>query len=201
MKIQAIVFDFGNVLGFFSHRKAAEQLVKLSRRVVSPEDMVRYLFYTKLEPTFEVAGISASQMLAELRQEFDLEGDEETIIRAYVDMFTPNDEICSLIPELQGKAKLLLLSNTNELHYGWFRKQFADVLDRFDVLVASHEARLRKPDPALYHLVQTRANCAGSEIVFVDDMAVNIEAAKGLGWNGIVYGPGVDIRSELGRYL
>ena len=44
----------------------------------------------------------------------------------------------------------MLASNTNVLHAGHFKTQFADVLRHFDALGTSYEAGARKPHPDFY---------------------------------------------------
>ena len=77
-------------------------------------------------------------------------------------MFTPNKAVCDLMPApVKRRYRLLLLSNTNELHSRQFRGQFAEVLDRFDRLFLSHEMGLRKPDPRIYRHCRRLGRRAG----------------------------------------
>lgn len=48
---------------------------------------------------------------------------------------------------------------------------------------ASHLMRLTKPAPDIYRAFEKATGRAGSEILFFDDVADNIEAARGVGWN------------------
>ena len=123
--------------------------------------------------------------------------DDERFDTAYADMFWPNPETCDLIPQLHGRYRLLLLSNTTDLHSRWFRRQFAEVLDHFDALVLSHEIGMRKPSPRIYEHCLSLAGCSASECVFVDDLPANIDAARACGWHGIVYRPGNELRRQL----
>jgi FMN phosphatase YigB (HAD superfamily) len=50
-------------------------------------------------------------------------------------------------------------------------------------IVVSGEEWLAKPDPAIFALACRRAGLAPGELVFVDDVAANIEAARGLGFH------------------
>ena len=197
MSVRVIVFDFGNVIGFFDRYRAAKQLAAYGPPGVSVEEMVRFLFFTDLEPAFESGQLTASHVLAELRRTFGLVGTDEQLGLAHADMFTPNKAVCDLIPLLAGRYTLALLSNTNELHYGHFRVQFADVLDRFDRLFVSHEMGLRKPTPEIYRRVSEWANARPSECLFIDDMPENVEAARACGWLGIVYREGDDLAAGL----
>lgn len=200
MSVRVIVFDFGNVIGFFSRQRAAEQLAAFGPPGVSIEEMTRFIFFTDLEPAFESGQFAGAHVLAELRKAFGLVGTDEQLGRAHADMFTPNGAVCDLIPRLQGRYTLALLSNTNELHYRQFRGQFADVLDRFDRLFVSHEMRIRKPALEIYRRVSEWAKVAPSECLFVDDLPVNVEAARACGWQGIVYREGDDLVAALREF-
>jgi epoxide hydrolase-like predicted phosphatase len=59
--------------------------------------------------------------------------------------------------------------------------------DFVDVVIYSHEVGLAKPDPAIYALTQERLGVSPTEVVFLDDKAANVEAAKHCGWHGILH--------------
>jgi FMN phosphatase YigB (HAD superfamily) len=54
-----------------------------------------------------------------------------------------------------------------------------------DDIVYSHEVGLAKPDPAIYELTASRLGVAGEEIVFLDDVEVNVEGARRAGWHAV----------------
>jgi putative hydrolase of the HAD superfamily len=197
MRITAVVLDFGNVLGFFSHRKAAEQIVRHAPAGVTADDVLSFVVDAELERSFESGLLSSAEVLRRLRRRFGLRGSDEELALAAADMFTPNDEACALVPQMQGRYRLVLLSNTNDLHYRHFRRQFASTLDLFDALVVSHEVGLRKPDPGIYHHARERAGCPAGECLFIDDLPANVEAARACGWQGVVYRRGDDLRRLL----
>lgn len=57
--------------------------------------------------------------------------------------------------------------------------------DLTDDIVYSHEVGLRKPDPAVYALSALRLGVAPQEIVFLDDVEANVEAARSAGWHAV----------------
>jgi putative hydrolase of the HAD superfamily len=195
MSITTIVFDFGNVLGFFSHRKAAEQLAVYSP--LSADDILQRYLDPRLEDDFETGRMSLPAFRDLVRQRCRVTCGDEQLDLAIADMFTRNDEVCALVPALKPRYRLVLLSNTNELHVRHFRRQFADTLQHFDALVFSHEVGLRKPYPEIYTRCCELGACTAAQSLFIDDMAANIDAARARGWQGIVYHPGLDLRREL----
>lgn len=193
--MRTVVFDFGNVLGFFSHLKAAWQLAAYGS--ASPESIAAYLFGGKLEDDYELGRLSSAGLTALVRETYHLHCTDEQFATALGDMFTPNPAVCDLVPCLKPPYRLMLLSNTNEIHARFFCRQFRATLEWFDDLIFSFEVGLRKPDPRIYQLCQQRAGCAPSELVFIDDLPTNVDAALACGWQGIVYRPGDDLRREL----
>jgi len=57
-----------------------------------------------------------------------------------------------------------------------------DFLNEFDQLYVSGELRVVKPDPRIYRIVEDRSGLAPETLLFTDDRADNIAAAKARGW-------------------
>ena len=57
--------------------------------------------------------------------------------------------------------RLVLASNTNELHHDWFDRAFADTLAVFDARVLSYQVGSRKPDRAVLHGMPDRRRVPG----------------------------------------
>jgi putative hydrolase of the HAD superfamily len=59
--------------------------------------------------------------------------------------------------------------------------------DLFDVVVDSGVVGTRKPEPEIYAITLERLGLPGESCVFVDDLEVNVAAARDAGMHGIVY--------------
>ena len=57
----------------------------------------------------------------------------------------------------------------------------------FDVIIYSHEVGLAKPDPQVYALLCDRLNVTPDELVFLDDVPGNVDAACQLGIHGVLH--------------
>jgi len=57
----------------------------------------------------------------------------------------------------------------------------------FDPIIYSHEVGLAKPDPRIFELACARIGVPPGELVFIDDVAEIIEAARDLGIHGILH--------------
>jgi putative hydrolase of the HAD superfamily len=185
--MRTIIFDFGNVVGFFDHWRT---LRKLERFTDMPaQEMYSTIYSGALEDAFESGTIGEDEFLERFCGGCRLKCTQADLADAMADIFWPNPEVCDLIPALQTRYRILLGSNTNIIHSRWFRKQFADVFRHFDALVLSHEIGVRKPRVEFFKHCQTLADGEPSECLFVDDLHENVASARTLGWKGIVYQP------------
>ena len=58
-----VIFDLGNVVAFFDHRRASRQLAFLAAMAVTEEDVFRVVFDTSLEPDLDCGRISSREFL------------------------------------------------------------------------------------------------------------------------------------------
>jgi len=94
------------------------------------------------------------------------------------------------------------LSNTNEYHW----RQLLDterfpVMSELQVRLASHELALNKPDPEVFRRFEEEARVEGPEIVYFDDTAGHVEAAKSLGWRAYLIDPAEDPIAQMRQAL
>src|SRR5205814_7490201 len=104
--------------------------------------------------------------------------DEEFMSRALADVFWPNEEVCALVPRLKPRYRLLLASNTNDLHARHFERLFEPTLTHFDACVLSYQVGARKPSAAFFAHCQRLAQCAPAECLFIDDLPANVAGAQ-----------------------
>lgn len=193
--IKTIIFDFGNVIGFFDHRRTTRRMAAETGR---PEDFWRqHLLDAALEDDYESGRIGTDEFLRRIRTAVGMELADDLLTEAYCDIFWPNADVCSLIARLKGRHRLLVGSNTTAMHATKFRAQFADTLGHFDGLVLSYEIGARKPKPAFYQQCRELAQCAAHECVFIDDLHRNVEGARACGLQGIVYRGFDELVAEL----
>jgi len=84
-----------------------------------------------------------------------------------------------------------LLSNS------WGNTYPDSLLEAFDAVVISGEVGLRKPDPVIYRLVLDQLAVPARRCVFVDDVPVNVTAAKELGMHAIRHRDADETRAAL----
>jgi putative hydrolase of the HAD superfamily len=195
--IQTIVFDFGKVIGFFDHRRATDFLVHHTD--LTADAMLAAMIGGELEDDYESGRISSDEFVRIARRACRLRCSEEDFKRVFADIFWPNPDVCALIPRLRSRYRLILGSNTTELHALHFKRQFAEVFRHFDHLVLSFEIGVRKPKAGFFEHCQRLAGTPPSACLFIDDLPANVEGARACGWHGIVYRGG-DLRGQLAAF-
>lgn len=86
-----------------------------------------------------------------------------------------------LLDELRPRYRLGALSNSNELHWERNANELR-ILELFEFAISSHQAGLCKPHRDIYRIAIDRANVSSPDaIVFFDDLAANVSAAKSAG--------------------
>ena len=86
-----------------------------------------------------------------------------------------------LLEELRTRYRLGALSNSNELHWERNTNELR-IIELFEFAISSHQVGLCKPHPDIYKVAIDRAKVSSPEaIVFFDDLAANVEAAKSAG--------------------
>lgn len=193
--MKAIIFDFGNVVGFFDHHRAARRLAEQGG--LDADVVYRLLFGGTLEDDYESGRLTTDAYVRHVRELCQVDCSDADFRAMYSDIFWPNPDVCSLLPRLKTRYRLLLGSNTNELHALHFLEQFAEPLRYFDDLVLSYRIGARKPKAAFFEHCVRLAGYAPDECVFIDDIPANAEGARACGLHGIVYAGIDDLRRRL----
>jgi glucose-1-phosphatase len=185
---RCIVFDFGNVIALFDHMIACRRLASLSRPPRDPQDVYERIFKTSLEEDYDCGRLSTSAFVERLRTDCQLEASDEAVAHAWCDIFTPNPAIEEVIvQEKRRGTRLVLASNTNELHYQWFSRVFERVLEVFDEQVLSFRVGARKPAVPFFEACIRASGRATHEIIYIDDRPDYVAAASALGLQAHVY--------------
>jgi epoxide hydrolase-like predicted phosphatase len=100
----------------------------------------------------------------------------------------PNERLLAYYRGLRDERGLrlaILTNNVREWHDLW-RAAF-DIDALFELVVDSGFEGTRKPEPRIYELTLERLGLAAGDCAFVDDVEVNVDAARDLGLHGIQF--------------
>ncbi|MFA6219651.1 MAG: HAD-IA family hydrolase [Erythrobacter sp.] len=180
MTVSAVVFDVGRVLYQWD-------LAHLFRQIVGDPERLDKLLGEVVTEEWHFQH-DAGRPLAEMVPErIALYPDFENEIRAYATRF--NDTIPGPVPGSHALVARLaaagvpLFAITNFGAELWARfRPSAPVFDAFRDIVVSGEEKLAKPDAAIFALAERRFGHRAGSMLFIDDNAANITAARDCGW-------------------
>jgi len=184
-KYSAIVFDLGQVLVRFDYKYFVEKVNK-HKAGIGEQFLELYKNNYDVHRDLEKGLISEKDFIAQMLEYLEHIIDEETFCRYWSDIFSFNDDVIALLPELKKNYKLYLVSNTNSIHkrYGYQDYEF---LKLFDKLILSHEVKFIKPEVEIYREVEKVSGFPSEEHIFIDDILEYVAAAKNIGWDGIQF--------------
>jgi putative hydrolase of the HAD superfamily len=129
----------------------------------------------------------------DLGREVRMDGFAERLFAA----LHPNEELFAYFRELRGRGVRLALCTNNVREWEPRWRTLLPIDELFEVVVDSGFVGIRKPDPGIYELTLERLGLRGEEVVFVDDLEHNVEAARALGMAGVVFTSTPQARGEI----
>jgi putative hydrolase of the HAD superfamily len=176
---KAVIFDLGKVLIHFDFQPGYRSLAGLCP--YTEAEIPRRIAPTGLVERLETGRVEPRAFFEEFRKALDLNLDYESFCEIWNGIFTEALIPESLIQGLAARYRLVLLSNTNALHFEMLRGKYAYLLRHFHALVLSHEVHAMKPSPAIYRAAIEQAGCLPAECFYTDDIAAFVEGGKAMG--------------------
>lgn len=193
--VHAVVFDVGRVLVQWDMRHLFARLID------EPEHLDWFMANVVTEEWHSEhdAGRDLAEMVAARKVEFPGHDD---LIDAYATRFP--DTIPGNVPgsheivrELaERKVPLFAITNFASLFWREFRAS-EPLFDLFRDIVVSGDEKLAKPDPRIFELAARRFGSEPGAMLFIDDNAENIAAARTLGWQVHHFKDAAGLRADL----
>lgn len=193
--IEAVIFDFGNVICTFSVHRFIEGLAYKSGKTAGEIQHVMPGI-RGLAVEYETGMVSSDEFFMRLCALAGIAVSRDDFIAAYTGIFTPIVETFELVRTLKPRYKLGLLSNTNEWHF-LHSIRTVDIYPLFDAVTLSYEVKAMKPDPAIYADMLSKLQVPAGGCVYIDDILENVSAAATLGLHAIHYADPPQLRSAL----
>jgi glucose-1-phosphatase len=191
---KTVIFDLGKVLVDFDFQRGYRAMEGLCPYPVC--DIPRRLAPTGLVERFETGLIEPRDFVSELSSVLDLKVDYDQFCRIWSCIFTEPLVPESMIADLARRYRLLLLSNTNAIHFEMLRPRLP-VLKHFHHLVLSYEVKAMKPRPEIFHAALDRAGCRPDECFYTDDIPKYVEAARTLGIDAVCFESVPQLQREM----
>lgn len=163
----------------------------------SMTDEELYHLLEKDSLSYEAGRVSAEEFLTFINRKLHTSFTPHQFRRAWNSILpSPVPGVPKLIEQLATSYRLMVLSNTNALHFQHML-ELLPVLGRFERYFLSFEIGASKPDPAIYKHVMENIDVPPQEVLFIDDLEQNIKGAKDARMNGIVFQGVESLRDEL----
>ena len=177
-KIKAVLFDLGKVILDFDFTPAFRRLARVT--AFTPAEIDAYFRRSGLEVLYDGGKISSLAFYREIKKALRHPLTYAEFKKLWNEIFTPKAKVIRLIRRLKPRYRLVLISNTNAMHFDHIRSRYP-VLGLFDAWVLSYRENTRKPDPRIYRTAIRACKACAGEIFYIDDREDLTVAAAGLG--------------------
>lgn len=133
----------------------------------------------------EFLGLVGTQLAEVVGRPVEMEGFGER----YFGHLRTNDRMLDYLRSLRDERGIrlaMLTNNVREWEARW-RAMIPDIEQLFELIVDSAFVGMRKPDPRIYALTLERLGLPAEKTVFIDDVDVNVTAAKDLGIRAVQF--------------
>ena len=195
--IKNIILDFGGVIYQIDHLAQMEHFKRLG--VNDFEKLYSQALQNPIFKKLETGDVSNDTFRKQLIEITGLNLTKQKTDAAWNSILIGYfDEAVQLLEKIRLKYNLYLLSNTNHIHYQVYTNQFkkaygSDFNKLFKKCWWSFKIGMRKPNEDIYKFALSDARLNGSETLFVDDTAINTDAAIKTGMKTYWLKPGEKI--------
>jgi glucose-1-phosphatase len=199
LAIKAIIWDLGGVIVRTEDSAPRETLA--AELSVSRADLEESVFGGDAGAKAQRGEISSQALWEYNREKFGLSPEGLLDFRK---RFFGGDvvdyELVDYIRSLKRDYTTALLSNAfADLRH--LVVQRWKIADAFDALTISAEEGVMKPDARVYQIALERSGIEASQAVFIDDFQHNIEGAKAVGMQAILFKSPQQVKSDLKAML
>jgi putative hydrolase of the HAD superfamily len=204
-----IVFDFGAVLftwqpGVLMRRHFPAQASSTQQAAELAAAVFRHPNWHE----FDRGVVSAEEVCASTSKRLGLDAEAfGALIDGIAEHLQPMPETLAVLTELcrlrerqPDHIRLYFLSNM-PVPYARVLERKHGFVQWFDGGLFSGDVQCIKPDAQVYALLQRRYGLVSANTLLIDDLDVNVVAARACGWQGIVFESAPQLRTQLQRLL
>lgn len=180
--MEIILCDIGGVLLDVDFDRAIN---RLSRECcITTKELADRIFKSGLKDEHDAGEISSHEFYRQVIPNDSISFSHFQTV--WNDIFTEKLEVVSCITSYHNRLRLCIVSNTDAIHWSFFRKTYK-WFSLFDDFGISYQLGCIKPHPEFFVKLQKKLNIGYNASVFIDDSADNVETAKQLGIKAYVF--------------
>jgi len=195
------VFDFGRVLFDWQPERLLQRLLPTrASDAASTAFWTAQIFqsYGGDWGEFDRGALSPAEVVQRIAGRTGLGEDEvQAVVAAVPGSLQPIAASLALMRRLRRPGQPMFFLSNMPASYADQLEQAHAFVREFDDGVFSARVRLIKPDPAIFQLAAQRFGVAPAELVFLDDHAPNVAAARALGWQALLFTDAAQCRRDL----
>ncbi len=183
-KVDAVVFDIGNVLINYAPDDFLLRLFPGDEQ--KQREMMERVYKGPYWLCFDRGTMEYDEAAKRLVEQFGgSEADYLRAMRGWIELKQPIEEGWRAARRCKRAGKrLYLLSNYAQEGYERLREKFEELFDIFDGGVISYRAHQLKPEPEIYKTLIETCSLTPERTLFIDDTLKNVEGAMKMGIHG-----------------
>lgn len=193
--IRCVISDLGRVILHFDNTIFYEKIAKCSSFSKEGIKELVHLHFDLIK-SFDRGEMTPQEFYARVVKTLQANIDYDDFYSIYNNVFSLNPDVLDIMKRLKQNYRLLLLSNTDVMRFGFIKKRFPEILI-FDDYILSYEVGSIKPEALIYKEALRRAEFQAQQCLFIDDIQENVEAAQKLGIQAIQMEPQTDLGAVL----
>ena len=186
-QIETIIFDFGGVILDIDPLLTMNEFGKLGAKELD-EDQLQFLIKNIIRK-FEKGVFTPEIFRKKIKEFLHIENvsDQDLDDAWNALLFDSPQKRIEAIESVKKNYTILLLSNSNEIHYDLFvrdlqlRFGYREFDDLFDKAYFSFDLHMAKPDSEIYEFLIYQHDLDPGKTLFIDDSEENIRSAQKLG--------------------
>ncbi len=192
-QFEVVLFDLGNVLVQVDVLNFPRSLGFQSVEELDP--VVSKIL--ELQQQYEAGNFATDDFFHEVERILQNKFTREELKRAFSTIICePINGMETLVQNISKKYRTGLVSNTSEFHYKE-SLQKVPALKYLSKHYVSYQLKTLKPSKKFYDIVLNDLKCNPERIIFIDDLATNVEGAVQAGMVGIQFQNPAQLQADL----
>ena len=193
--IKTLIFDLGGVIIPLDFKRGYAAIERACGRPA--DEIPKKIGSTDLVRRYEAGEIETQQFVADLCELLELRVGFDDFCALWMSIFPPGTILAeTMIESLSRRYRLILLSNTNPLHFEALDAAYP-ILRHFHQRVLSYQVGAVKPSPVIYEAAVAAAGCKPSECFFTDDVPAYVDGAREAGIDAVPFVSAVQLERDL----
>lgn len=186
--IRHILADIGVVTLNMDFRSLALRMAAACEVPVEggPAGLARALYEDPMLADYECGRVGRAEFIAHFRDKLGFRGGDDGFVALWRSVFSTNTPMVDFWRSIADRADVWYFSNTGEMHTPWVYGAFPRMAVHKGHAL-SYELGVMKPNPLFFRFGLERLGLSAGECLFIDDQAVNCEAARACGVESVHY--------------